>query len=69
MPSEQVEAGKRTNLRIMVSREPVSLRLVPDERAGWKKATVARLKKQAAKTLPREPTPVGDPMELIGEDA
>ena len=53
----------------MVSREPVSLRLVPDERAGWKKATVARLKKQAAKTLPREPTPVGDPMELIGEDA
>jgi hypothetical protein len=61
--SEQVEGGKRTNLRILVSREPVSLRLMPDERPGWKEATVARLKKQAAKALPSEPTPVGDPME------
>lgn len=34
--SEQVEAGKRTNLRILLSREPVSLRPMPDERAGWR---------------------------------
>jgi len=65
--SEQTEAGKRMHLRILVSREPVSLRLVPDsaERDTWKRATVARLKKQATKTLPSEPTPDIDPIEQM----
>ena len=65
--SERLDAGKRTTLRILVSRESVSLRVVPDseERAGWMRSTAARLKKQAARRMPREPRAEVDPVEQM----
>jgi hypothetical protein len=67
--SEQLDAGKRTTLRILVSRESVSLRVVPDseERAGWMRSTVTRLKKQAARGLPHEPKVEADPMDQMAQ--
>jgi hypothetical protein len=67
--SEQLDAGKRTTLRILVSREPVSLRVVPDseELAGWMRTTVARLKKQAALAVPSEPRAEADPVDQMAQ--
>jgi hypothetical protein len=67
--SEQLDAGKRTTLRILVSREPVSLRAVPgsEELAGWMRATVARLKKQAALAVPSEPRADADPVDQMAQ--
>jgi hypothetical protein len=67
--SEQLDVGKRTTLRILVSREPVSLRVVPgsDELAGWMRSTVARLKKQAARAVPSEPTAEANPVEQMAQ--
>ncbi len=67
--SEQLDAGKRTTLRILVSREPVSLRVTPgsEELAGWIRSTVARLKKQAARAVPSEPRPEADPVDQMAQ--
>jgi hypothetical protein len=67
--SEQLDGGKRTTLRILVSREPVSLRVVPgsEEPAGWMRATVARLKKQAARAVPWEPRAEVDPVDQMAQ--
>jgi len=67
--SEQLDAGKRTTLRILVSREPVSLRVVPgsEELAGWMRSTVARLKKQAARAVPSEPRSEADPVGQMAQ--
>lgn len=65
--SEQLDAGRRTTLRILVSREPVSLRVVPgsEELTGRMRSTVARLKKQAARGVPHEPKVEADPMDQM----
>lgn len=67
--SEQLDAGKRTTLRILISREPVSLRVVPgsEELAGWMQSTVARLKKQAARGVPSEPRAEADPVDQMAQ--
>ena len=67
--SDQLESGKRTTLRILVSREPVSLRVVPgsEELAGWMRATVARLKKQATRAVPWEPRAEADPVDQMAQ--
>jgi HIRAN domain len=67
--SEQLDAGGRTTLRILVSREPVSLRVVPgsEELAGRMRSTVARLKKQAARGVPHEPKVEADPMDQMAQ--
>ena len=62
------DEGRCINLRILVSREPVSMRDLPDceQRAGWKRRTVERLKRQAA--LLEEPWPEGDdPVEQMAK--
>src|SRR6266508_4536734 len=43
---EQMEAGLRVNLGILISREPLTIRRVPDsdERAAWAAGAVAKLK-------------------------
>lgn len=67
--SEQLDAGKRTTLRILVSREPASLRVVPEteERAAWVRSTVVRLKDQAARGLPQETRVEADPLEQMAK--
>lgn len=67
--SETLDAGKRTTLRILISREPVSLRLFSgsDELAGWMRSTVGQLKKQAARALPSEPRAEADPVDQMAQ--
>jgi hypothetical protein len=67
--SETLGAGKRTTLRILLSRQPVSLRVVPgsEELAGWMQSTVARLKKQAARAMPSEPMTEADPVDQMAQ--
>jgi hypothetical protein len=66
--SEQLDAGRRTTLRILVSREPVSLRVVPgEELAGRMRSMVTRLKKQAARGVPHEPKVEADPMDQMAQ--
>ena len=63
---EQMEAGLRVNLGILISREPLTLRRVPDsaERAVWAARAVAKLEAILAER--REPVePTGDPMEQM----
>jgi hypothetical protein len=61
------EAGKCINLRVLVSREPASLVDLPDcaTKTGWKRRTVARLKKQAALLRDPWPTQQDDPVDQM----
>jgi hypothetical protein len=63
---EQMEAGLRVNLGILISREPLTLRRVLDsvDRAAWAARAVAKLEALIAER--REPAePTGDPMEQM----
>jgi hypothetical protein len=63
---EQMEAGLRVNLGILISREPLTLRRVPDsdERAAWAAGAVAKLKAILAESHESVET-TGDPMEQM----
>jgi hypothetical protein len=62
-----MEAGLRVNLGILISREPLTLRRVPDsvERAAWAAHAVAKLEALVAERREPAAEPAGEPMEQM----